>query len=65
MQQPGGQTGNGGAPISNGGARHHCPPAGDGPAFVVHVTLVVSHCILSFPLCQSINDEQRDWGSKN
>ena len=26
MQQPVGQTWNGGAPISNGGAGHHCPP---------------------------------------
>jgi len=32
MQQTVGQTLNGGAPISNGGAGHHCPtPAGDGP----------------------------------
>ena len=32
MQQPGSQTWNGGAPISNGGAGHHWPSAGDGPA---------------------------------
>jgi len=32
MQQPGGQTWNGEAPIQNGGAGHHClPPADDGP----------------------------------
>jgi len=31
MQQPVGQTLNGGALFSNGGAGHHCPPAGDGP----------------------------------
>jgi len=31
MQQPVGQTWNGGAPISNGGAGHHWPLAGDGP----------------------------------
>ena len=24
-----------GAPISNGGARHHCPSAGDGPRYQV------------------------------
>jgi len=29
MQQPVGQTWNGGTPISNGGAGHHWPPAGD------------------------------------
>jgi len=33
MQQPGGQTWNGGAQISNGEAGHHWPPAGDGPAY--------------------------------
>ena len=33
MQQQVGQTWNGGAPISNGGAGHHWPPAGDGPAW--------------------------------
>jgi len=32
MQQPVGQMWNEGAPISNGGAGHHWPPAGDGPA---------------------------------
>ena len=31
MQQPGGQTWNGGTQIANRGAGHHWPPAGDDP----------------------------------
>ena len=37
MQQPGSQTWNGGAPISNGGAGHHCPPRWWRPCVVVNV----------------------------
>jgi len=37
MEQPGGQTLNEGAQISNGGAVHHWPPAGDDP--VLHACM--------------------------
>jgi len=44
MQQPRGQTWNGGAPISNGGPGTTDPPAGDGPALwsTVDLSLVIN-----------------------
>ena len=37
MQQPGSQTWNGGAPISNGGVGTTGPPAGDGPDLAMYI----------------------------